>query len=68
MGELNTRTMVINAGIRTPKQVIELACPEKADEIEKILIKAIQSVSDEESMVIIMVENEELSWGTFTIG
>lgn len=51
--------------IRTPKQVIALVSPDKASEIEILLVKALQSASDNETHeAIIMVKNGELVWGT----
>ena len=49
----------IVASIRTPKQVIALKCPDKADEVAEILIKALESMPG----TLIYVDNGELTWG-----
>ena len=48
----------ITASIRTPKEVIALVCPEKADEIEAILVKSLESVPG----TLIFVRNGSLEW------
>jgi len=48
----------ISATIRSPKEVIALACPDKADEVAAILVTALQMVPG----TVIFVENGELIW------
>ena len=56
---------MMEAGIRTPKEVIAIAAPDKADDIERLLVKALESASDNETHgAVIMVAHGELIWGT----
>lgn len=48
----------ITVGIRTPKEVIALVCPDKADEVEAILVKSLETVPG----TVIFVDNGELIW------
>ena len=48
----------MKATIRSPREVIALSCPDQAQQVEAVLVKALQSVPG----TMIRVENDGLVW------